>query len=757
MIIKLNTYGNEKQKETAGYWIDKTTDEIVYGGSKGCFVAETLVNTPNGHKPIEQIKEGEIVYSWNVENKQLSVNKVLKTFVHGCSHQRKNFITFVFNNNVKLKCTENHELLYFGKWISARNVAKRKICSCKRNREQILHKYKREVVDNEMERITNYEVNETGFMRWIFENNNNYKWQEKKRKNPQACSGSIYRKQRKQITSKSLKFQHIRQLCRKFRVGNSKGKFYTLTKCRKIKRVYSWLQTKKSLHWFKSLECKINRITGFRNKTKIQATNIYTGNVSERIRRKFVNNQRCNIKTLEAREVRFSEIKEIIFTNEKLNHYDLCVENDHNYIVSENNYIVHNSGKSYLMASLIFGDAFLHPGTRYFIARKKLNDLRKHTIPTIHEVFGHWGINQSMYKYDGMDNLFRLSNGSIVLLIEAKYLPSDPLYQRFGSMQMTRGAIEEAGEFESESKAALKISCGRWLNDKYNLPLKLLMTCNPSKNFLYKDFYKANKEGTLSDFKKFVQAYPNDNKMLPAGYLENLERSLSKNEKERLLYGNWEYDDDPLTLCNYDAICDIFENIHLQPTGQRYISADIARLGSDKARIGVWDGYTLIKVVSFDKSLTTEIEACIRSLMVEYSVFRRNVIVDEDGVGGGVVDHLSCKGFINNHTQMPEKGRDLNFYNLQSQCIYRLTEAVNKSEIRITANLSDKDKEEIIEELETIKREDKEGKIRIQPKDKVKGLIGRSPDWRDMLMMRFAFDFEGGKIKSFGSTRGNQY
>jgi len=37
-------------------------------------------------------------------------------------------------------------------------------------------------------------------------------------------------------------------------------------------------------------------------------------------------------------------------------------------------------GKSYLGASLIFGDALIYPETHYFIARKELNDLRKFTI-----------------------------------------------------------------------------------------------------------------------------------------------------------------------------------------------------------------------------------------------------------------------------------------------------------------------------------------------------------------------------------------
>jgi hypothetical protein len=155
-------------------------------------------------------------------------------------------------------------------------------------------------------------------------------------------------------------------------------------------------------------------------------------------------------------------------------------------------------------------------------------------------VFKNWGVSQDYYKYNGQDNYYQLYNGSKVFLLEAKYLPSDPQYMRFGSMQMTRGMIEEAGEFEKDAKENLEASIGRWKNDEYGLIGKLLQTCNPSKNYLYKEYYQPNKQGKLEEYKKFVQAFPEDNKMLDKGYLENLNRILSKNAKERLLKGNWE-------------------------------------------------------------------------------------------------------------------------------------------------------------------------------------------------------------------------
>jgi phage terminase large subunit len=215
------------------------------------------------------------------------------------------------------------------------------------------------------------------------------------------------------------------------------------------------------------------------------------------------------------------------------------------------------SGKSYLGVSLIFGDALIYPETYYFIARKSLTNLRKFTIPSIHEVFKHWGLNEKYWRYNGQDNYFELYNKSRVYLLDAAFLPSDPEYYRFGSMQMTRGFIEEAGEFEEGAKNNLTASIGRWKNDVYNLTPKLLQTCNPSKNYLYREYYRPFHAGTLPAWRAFIQALPQDNKQLPAGYLENLERTLNKNERKRLLHGEWEIDDDPSILIDYEKILDV--------------------------------------------------------------------------------------------------------------------------------------------------------------------------------------------------------
>lgn len=396
------------------------------------------------------------------------------------------------------------------------------------------------------------------------------------------------------------------------------------------------------------------------------------------------------------------------------------------------------SAKSFTGCSLIFGDAFIYPGTHYFIARKKLNDIRKFTIPSIYEVFGIWGLTDDYYSFNGQDNYFTLYNDSKVFLLEAKYQPGDPQYARFGSMQMTRGWIEEAGEFELEAKNNLNASIGRWKNDEYNLTAKLLQTCNPAKNYLYSDYYKPSKDGTLDKWKRFIQALPDDNKKLARGYLENLERTLSINEKERLLKGNWEYDDDPNTLFEYNKIIELFTNEFVTPGAQKYLTADIAYEGSDLFVIMIWQGLVVQEIIAIDKIDEVLVSKKIHDLRLKYHIPLGNVIYDGDGLKT-FVRHSAKEGNLNGAIQFHNGGKALNdekYYNLKAQCYFKLAELAEENKIYIPVKQYRK---QIIEELEQIKklvRKDDKDPHRLEKKDDLRKRLGRSPDFGDALMMR---------------------
>lgn len=411
--------------------------------------------------------------------------------------------------------------------------------------------------------------------------------------------------------------------------------------------------------------------------------------------------------------------------------------------------------KSFTGVNLIFSDALTYPDTRYFISRKKLNDLRKFTVPTISKVFQSWGIKADQYvKFNGQDNYYECYNGSRILLLEAAYMPSDPLYERFGSMEFTRGWIEEAGEFDIAAKNNLAASIGRWKNSQHGLVRKLLQTGNPSKNYTYRDYYIPFKNGTLKPHQRFIQAFIQDNKMIDAGYIEQLEQSLSKHEKERLLHGNWEYDDDPASLIPYDKILDVFTNTHV-PSGTKRITADIARLGGDKIVVIEWDGFRG-KVKHYQKQTLDVTGKLIEAAKNRLGIGNSDVLVDEDGVGGGVVDFHKFKGFVNNSSALPSPSGPVdangnpikeNFDNLKSQCYFRLADRINKNNLYLECE-TEEVKQWIIEELEQVKQKslDSDMKKGVVPKDKIKELLGRSPDFADTIMMREYFELKQKKI-----------
>lgn len=405
-----------------------------------------------------------------------------------------------------------------------------------------------------------------------------------------------------------------------------------------------------------------------------------------------------------------------------------------------------NGGKSWLGCDWLLLSAMAYPGTRWFIGREELKRLRESTFLTFGKVRQANGLPLATYRYNGSDHYLQFPNGSRIDLLELKYLPSDQLYERYGSVEYTGGWIEEGGEVNFGAYDTLKSRVGRQLNDQYGLLGKILITCNPKKNWLYTEFYKPFKDKILKPGLRFLQSLIGDNLKRESGAIALLESLTDKSKKERLLFGNWEYEDDPAILMAYDAITNLFTNAHVTGGPQRYLSADIARLGDDKTVLFVWAGWRLLACVEMVKKNTAEVATEIRRLCQQHAVPMSNVVVDEDGVGGGVRDQLpGSKGFVNNSRPIKVNGETQNYENLKAQCYYRLAELrVNTATVCMDI-LSPAQRELLTEELGQVKSRDadKDGKLRIIPKDKVKQLLGRSPDYSDALMMREYFELTG--------------
>lgn len=395
-------------------------------------------------------------------------------------------------------------------------------------------------------------------------------------------------------------------------------------------------------------------------------------------------------------------------------------------------------GKSALGVLWLIENCQNYPGSRWLMGRSKLKTLKETTLNTFFELCSNLNISDQ-FHYNDKYGLITHINGSEILLKDLYHYPSDPNFDSLGSLEICGAFIDECNQIVLKAWQIVK-SRIRYKLKEFNITPKILGTCNPAKNWVYSYFYKASKDKTLPEFRKFIQALPTDNPHLHPSYLQALLR-LDKNSCERLYYGNWEYDDDPAALMTIDAINDIFTSTYV-PSGEKFITADIARFGRDNTVIGIWNGMRLESIYKMDKNKVTEAAQKIESLAKMHYIPMSNIIVDDDGVGGGVVDILGCNGFVNNSSPLPnpDNKESENYNNLKSQCYFKLAELVNKNQIFIS---NSENKEFIIQELELVKQHnmDKDGKKQILPKDHVKDLLGRSPDFSDMIMMRMWFAY----------------
>lgn len=419
-------------------------------------------------------------------------------------------------------------------------------------------------------------------------------------------------------------------------------------------------------------------------------------------------------------------------------------------------------GKTWLICEFGLINAYRYPGSRGFIARNELKRLMNSTYVTWKKVIKHHNIPESDWTLDGKYNVIRFSNGSTIDLLDIAFQPKDPEYERFGSTEYTWGAIEEAGETHFKAFDVLKSRVGRHnlftiKKKQVEIPPKLLCTFNPSKGWVYRIFYKPWKDGTLSGAYAFVQTLYTDNPYTAEQYGAQLDEIVDRTTKQRLKYGNWEYEVEEGLLMRYDNINDLFTNTIVKDS-EKYMTVDIARFGSDKIVVNYWEGLESYKREYYTKQGIDETIRIIRDGAAQEKIPFSHIIVDEDGVGGGVKDQLKgIKGFVANSTPLVtdialrrqirpsltnSTGREVvNFANLKAQCAWMLAELVETHKIAIK-NAQPNEQEEIIEDLTTIKQKDpdKEAKLRLVPKEEIKEDLGRSPDAGDTFIMRMLFE-----------------
>lgn len=399
-------------------------------------------------------------------------------------------------------------------------------------------------------------------------------------------------------------------------------------------------------------------------------------------------------------------------------------------------------GKSYTWVSWCWMMCNKYPWVRYFFWRQELKRLKQTTLATYFKFTTEYNIPESQkWVYNSQDSVIKFSNWSEILLLDLAKLPSDPLYTRFWSLELTGWYIDESAEIEEQCITILMTRIWRQRNDDYWLAPKLLEWFNPDKWQVYRRYYKPWKEWNLPPYRVFIRALATDNKRLPTSYIEQLKKA-NEVTQQRLLYGNFDYDDTPWRLFDYNSILNMWSNPAIN--GDKYLSIDVARKGKDSTVIFEWNWLEVVWIRQEKISQMQELSDSIRK-QYQWEIQARNMIADENWVWWWLIDNLRCQWFINNARPVEPKRANIstkrNYDMLKTQCYFKLAEYVNTWKIRISVdNPAIKDK--LIEELDIIVEMwlDQDSKIKIIKKEDIIAKLWRSPDFSDAMMMRMYYE-----------------
>jgi len=272
-------------------------------------------------------------------------------------------------------------------------------------------------------------------------------------------------------------------------------------------------------------------------------------------------------------------------------------------------------------------------------------------------------------------------------------------------------------------------------------------------------FYDPYIKGDSQEHSVFVQALPTDNKYLDPVYLKHL-ANLNEVDKQRLLYGNWDYADDNTQLIKSPQINTFINGVPKEPLGLTYISADIALQGADLFVIVVWRGWHILDISLIPKSDGQEVINEMKFLAELYKIPTSRMAYDADGAGGFIGGFLRESVPFNNgssaiitaedeekNIELKEQGVSFRkkYQNLKTQCVYLLAEKINSTECTMEPDvLMPANRERLSQELSMLRRDkvDDDTGLYIIKKEEVKKALGRSPDMSDAILMRGIFELK---------------
>ena len=182
-------------------------------------------------------------------------------------------------------------------------------------------------------------------------------------------------------------------------------------------------------------------------------------------------------------------------------------------------------------------------------------------------------------------------------------------------------------------------------------------------------------------------------------------------------------------------------------TSPLVVGVDIARYGDDKTVICFRKGRKVTRMTVLSKVDTVELANKLTAIIKDDHPAR--VFLDMGNTGAGVYDILADRGYAKIVRGVNFGGKAMNddrYFNKRAEMWAEANEWL-KGQVELI------DDDELLDDLCSVnKTYDSKGRLQLEPKDRLKERIGRSPDKADAFVLTFAEPvYDNGKAEVYGN------
>jgi hypothetical protein len=193
-------------------------------------------------------------------------------------------------------------------------------------------------------------------------------------------------------------------------------------------------------------------------------------------------------------------------------------------------------GKTWWLILMIWILAKRYPKSRWLILRNSYSTLQQTTLVTFQSLLNA-GLVNDLTDWKQATLTATLYNGSQVFFM-AESFDSDKELNRFRGLEINGAGVDEANEIQEATFNKIIERSGSWQHAK-GCPIKIILTCNPTHNWVKQKFYDRWKNNSLPPNWSYVPAKITDNPHIDPEYIESL-KLLPIYEYQSFVEGDWE-------------------------------------------------------------------------------------------------------------------------------------------------------------------------------------------------------------------------